>query len=140
MSFPTHRTPDDALAFIAASTEQWNEWRTGPFLIRLRSNNLLIGGTGLHLETPFRAMTGYILSRDSWGNGYATEALGGMIDAARLHKVRRLYAICHAAHERSWKVLERGGFEREGILRAHTVFPNIDPHQPLDVFSYSLIL
>jgi [ribosomal protein S5]-alanine N-acetyltransferase len=51
--------------------------------------------------------------------------------------VRRLYAICHTEHAASYRVLEKGGFEREGILRRHSVFPNLSP-EPLDVFCYAM--
>jgi len=140
MSFPTHRTVEDAQAFLAASDAEWARWSTGPYLIRLRTDNRLVGGTGLHFETPYRAMTGYILAKDMWGQGFATEALRGIIDVARSQGVRRLYAICHTDHERSWKVLERCGFLREATLRAHTLFPNHEQHQPQAVFSYTLII
>lgn len=140
MSFPTHRTPDDAHTFLSASDAEWECWPAGPYLMRLKGDNTLVGGTGLHFEAPYRAMTGYILAKDCWGKGYAQEGLRAMIDVARATGVRRLYAVCHTGHERSWRVLERCGFAREGILRAHTVFPNVGSGQPEDVFSYGLIL
>jgi len=140
MSFPTHRTPDDAHEFLSVSDAEWERWSAGPYLMRLRTDNTLVGGTGLHFETPCRAMTGYILAKDSWGKGYAQEGLRAMIDVARTTGVRRLYAVCHTGHERSWRVLERCGFVREGILRSHTVFPNLSSGPPEDVFSYALIL
>lgn len=140
MAFPTHRTPNDARTFISMSDREWETWPAGPFLIRSRADGLLLGSTGLHFETPYRAMTGYILARDAWGHGYATEALGAIVGLARSLGVRRLYAICHTDHERSWKVLERCGFAREGILRAFTKFPNLASKSPADVFSYAVIL
>jgi len=41
----------------------------------------------------YRAMTGYVLARDAGGRGYATEALGAMVETARTLGVRRLYAL-----------------------------------------------
>jgi RimJ/RimL family protein N-acetyltransferase len=140
MSFPTHCTLDDAYAFLSASDAEWEHWPAGPYLMRLRADDTLVGGTGLHFETSYRAMTGYILAKDSWGKGFAQEGLQAMIGVARTAGVRRLYAVCHTGHERSWRVLERCGFGREGILRAHTVFPNLASGRPEDVFSYALIL
>ena len=54
--------------------------------------------------------------------------------------VRRLYALCHTGHEGSRRVLEKGGFIREGVLRQYMEFPNLAPGEPADVFCYSLIL
>ncbi len=137
MSFPTHRSADDARAFIAFSDGQWQRWPAGPCLIESRADGRLLGGTGLTFETPQRAMTGYILARDSWGRGYATEALRAMVALASKLGVRRLYAHCHTDHRASAHVLEKCGFEREGILRAHSVFPNLVPDEPLDVLCYA---
>ena len=90
-------------------------------------------------ETPARAATGYVLARRAWGNGYATEALGAMVDVARDSGVRRLYAICHHAHRASARVLEKGGFTLEGVLRRYADFPNLEPGEPTDVLCYSTI-
>ena len=122
------------------SDAEWEHWPAGPFLIRRRTDNVLVGSTGLSFETPYRAMTGYVFAKDSWGIGYASEALRTMVAAAATVGVRRLYAVCHTGHDPSRRVLEKGGFTCEGTLRSHTEFPNIAPGEPSDVFCYSLIL
>jgi [ribosomal protein S5]-alanine N-acetyltransferase len=140
ISFPTHRSPDDARAFVEFSDQEWARWGCGPYLIHSRADDSLIGGTGLTFETPLRAMTGYILARDAWGRGYATEACRAMVDLAARLGVRRIYALCHADHRASARVLEKCGFAREAILRAHSVFPNFDPVEPQDVLSYARVI
>ena len=80
-----------------------------------------------------------MFARDAWGYGYATEALGAMVSLAAGYGRTRLYALCHTEHQASWRVLEKCGFTREGILQAHTTFPNLSP-KPLDVFSYARTL
>lgn len=140
MSFPTHRSVDDARGFVAFSDAEWARWPAGPFLIESRADGTLLGGTGLNFETPQRAMTGYLLAQDAWGRGYATEACGAMVTLARTLGVRRLYATCYAGHEASARVLEKCGFTREGLLRAHTVFPNLETSEPQDVLMYARIL
>jgi RimJ/RimL family protein N-acetyltransferase len=140
MGFHRHESLEDTLAFIAMSDAEWEHWPAGPFLIRRRTDNVLVGSTGLSFETPYRAMTGYVFAKDSWGIGYASEALRTMVAAAATVGVRRLYAVCHTGHDPSRRVLEKGGFTCEGTLRSHTEFPNIAPGEPSDVFCYSLIL
>lgn len=54
--------------------------------------------------------------------------------------IRQLYAICHTEHRASWRVLEKVGFVREGVLHRHTDFPNLNPGEPSDVFCYALVL
>ena len=140
MSFRNHGSLADTRAFLSWSDAEWDHWPAGPFLVRSRADNVLIGSTGLSFETPFRAMTGYVFARDSWGKGYASEALRTMTAAAAGLGVIRLYALCHTGHAQSRRVLEKGGFVCEGILRRYLEFPNLAPGEPADVFCYSLIL
>jgi [ribosomal protein S5]-alanine N-acetyltransferase len=140
MSFRAHASIKETLEFISMSDAEWGRWSAGPYLIRSRETDALLGSTGLHFETPHRAMTGYIFARDAWGHGYASEALKTMVATASSLGVRRLYALCHTVHEPSRRVLEKGGFTCEGILRKYMEFPNLDPGEPADVFCYSLLL
>jgi RimJ/RimL family protein N-acetyltransferase len=107
--------------------------------VESRSDGSLLGGTGLGFETPFRASTGYILARDAWGRGYATEALQAMVALAPSLRIRRLYAICHVDHRASARVLEKCDFTREGILRQYATFPNLEPGGICDVLCYARI-
>jgi RimJ/RimL family protein N-acetyltransferase len=140
VGWPRHRTLADTKTFFTFSEEQWNRWPAGPYLIWSRNDNMLLGSTGLAFETPYRASTGYVLAKDSWGKGYATEALAAMVKLTRSLDVRRLYALCHTEHHASWRVLEKVGFLREGVLRQYLEFPNLLPYRPTDVFCYALIL
>jgi ribosomal-protein-alanine N-acetyltransferase len=140
VGFPAHRSLDDTRAFIVASDNQWDAWPCGPYLIESRADGRLLGGTGLAFETSRRAMTGYVLAKDSWGRGYATEALRAMVALADHLRVTRVYALCHTAHAPSGHVLEKCGFALEGVLRAFAEFPNLRPGEPLDVSCYSRIL
>lgn len=140
VAFPRHRSIEDARWFIAFSDAEWKRAPAGPYVIRERERHTLIGSTGLVFETRFRAATGYVLARDAWGRGYATEALGVMVDLARALGVRRLLAHVHPAHTRSARVLEKGGFALEGVWRLHDEFPNLTPGEPTDVACYVRLL
>jgi [ribosomal protein S5]-alanine N-acetyltransferase len=140
VSFATHRSLDDTFSFLAYSDAEWGRWPAGPLLIESRADGSLLGGAGLLFETTHRAVTGYVLARDAWGKGYATEALNAVVDGAKRLGVRRLFAHCHTAHRASERVLEKCGFEREGVLLAHSEFPNLQPGEMLDVVIYARIL
>ena len=140
VGWPTHTAVADARAFIAYSEGQWAAWPAGPYLIETRRDGELVGGTGLAFETPYRAQTGYVLAKDAWGRGLATEALEAMVGVARDAGVRRLYALCHHTHRASARVLEKCDFAREGVLRAYSEFPNLPPVEPQDVLVYSILL
>lgn len=140
LSWPRHRTVADAATFLAFSESEWARWPAGPYLIRSRIDRTLLGGTGLSFEAPWRAMTGYVIAKDSWGRGYATEALEAMVVLARQLSVIRLYALCHPAHRASQRVLEKGGLVKEGTWKRYSIFPNLDPARPIDTDSYVIIL
>jgi ribosomal-protein-alanine N-acetyltransferase len=140
VGFPRHRTLDDTLGFLRYSDAQWQEWPAGPYVIESRGSGAIVGGTGLVFETAWRAGTGYVLATHAWGAGFATEALGAMVDVARDCGVCRLYAVCHHAHRASARVLEKGGFALEGVLRRYAEFPNLPSSGPCDVLCYSRIL
>jgi [ribosomal protein S5]-alanine N-acetyltransferase len=139
MSWPTHRTLADTHAFLAWSEGDWELWPAGSYLIYSRSTNgLLLGGTGLTFRTPLLAVTGYVLAQDAWGQGFATESLGAMVELARQTGVKRLEAECHAEHRASAHVLEKCGFHCEGVSPAHTEFPNLALGCRCDVLGYSM--
>jgi ribosomal-protein-alanine N-acetyltransferase len=138
-SWPTHRSPDETRAFLAFSDAEWERWPVGPYLIESRESGALLGGTGLAFETAFRAATGYVLARDAWGLGYATEALGEIVVVATRIGVRRVQALCHADHAPSRRVLEKCGFTCEGLLRRYAEFPNLVANGPSDVLCYARI-
>jgi RimJ/RimL family protein N-acetyltransferase len=52
-----------------------------------RDDGTLLGSTGLAFETAHRASTGFVLARDAWGAGMATEALAAMVSIAPAHGV-----------------------------------------------------
>jgi len=139
LGWPRHERIDQTRAFLQFSDAEWQRWPAGPYLIESRSSGELLGGTGLQFETPHRAATGYVLARDAWGRGYATEALTAVVSVARDAHLRRLYALCLPDHAASWRVLEKCGFTREATLRSHAEFPNLLPGKPVDVLCYSLV-
>ena len=140
LGWPRHRSVTDTRAFLAFSESEWQRWPAGPYLIRARSDGRLLGGTGLGFERPDEAVTGYVLAKDAWGKGYATEALRAMVDVSRRINLVRIHALCHPQHRASWSVLEKCGFTRDGSWSTQTEFPNLEPGSLQDVLRYELIL
>jgi RimJ/RimL family protein N-acetyltransferase len=137
LGWPRHQSVDDTNAFLRFSTDEWERWPAGPYLIRSLGDGQLVGGTGLGFEAPQRAVTGYVLAKDAWGKGYATEALGAISDLARSLGVTRLYALCHPDHRASWRVLEKCGFVRDRTSTRQAEFPNLAPGVLQDVLCYA---
>jgi len=140
VGWPKHRTIADTREFLAFSAAAWARWPAGPYLIRARSGGWLLGSTGLAFQRSDEAMTGYVLAKDAWGHGYATEALQAMVMLSRSLGLRRIYALCHPQHRSSWRVLEKCGFSRDKSWSRQVEFPNMVPGVLQDVLCYELIL
>ncbi|MDB5493730.1 MAG: acetyltransferase, family, partial [Phenylobacterium sp.] len=68
-----------------------------------------------------RAEVGFMLGRQTWGQGYALEAMRAVIAFAASAGLRRLTARTHLGNRRSESLLEKLGFEAEGRLRGHVL-------------------
>jgi RimJ/RimL family protein N-acetyltransferase len=88
--------------------------------IELSAEGRLVGSIALHpADLPnFTMMMGYCLRRDLWGRGLVSEAARALLDAGfgqlGLHRV---FATCDARNTGSWRVMEKLGMRREGLLR-----------------------
>lgn len=68
---------------------------------------------------PGVAEIGYILGRDHWGGGIAREAVGRVIEYGFAEGgPRRIFADTDPENAPSIALLERLGFQREGLLRS----------------------
>ena len=134
-----HTSVQDTKLLLACCDAEWAQFGVGCYLIQSREDGELLGSVSLRLFSPQQAATGYLLARDAWGRGYATEALRAMRSLALRLGVLRLSAICHPDHRASWRVLQKCGFVREGVLRGHAQFPNIAPGVESDVLSYAFV-
>lgn len=81
----------------------------------------LAGGTGyqgLAHERVRTAVVGYWLGRAFWGRGIATAALRGVSERAfATGAFDRLESTVFAPNAASMRVLEKAGYQREGVMR-----------------------
>src|SRR5436190_724754 len=139
LGWRTHTSVADTRLFLASCDSEWRQSGVGAYLIQSRDTGALLGSASLRLVSTQQAAAGYVLARDAWGRGYATEALHAMRGLALRLGVLRLTAKCHPDHRASWRVMQKCGFAREGLLRAHAQFPNLTPGLASDVLAYSFV-
>jgi RimJ/RimL family protein N-acetyltransferase len=140
LGWPRHQSIAETHVFLTFSAAEWERWPAGPYLIRSRADGRLLGGTGLGFETSEQAVTGYVLAKDAWGQGYATEALSAVMEVARNVGLVRLSAFCHPDHDASWHVLEKCGFVRDVTWSQQAEFPNLVRGRLQDVLRYAVVL
>lgn len=105
----------------------WSPCMEAPaHLLRLavasRKSNELVGTIGFHTVVPVHrsAELAFDLSPSYWGRGLATHACERVVSWAHRHaQVLRVQATVLESNMRSARVLERAGFEREGLLRCY---------------------
>lgn len=84
-------------------------------------DGVLVGDVGVHRHENLRqAEIGYTLATAYQGLGYATEAVGAVLDDLFERGVVRISAECDARNERSARLLRRLGFTAEGHRRQAT--------------------
>ncbi len=138
LGWPRHQSVEETRNFLAFSDAEWQRWPAGPYLILSRDTGALLGGTGFGFETPYRAVTGYVLARDAWGFGYATEALNAIVGIAPGLGIRRLYALCHPDHRASLTRAEEGRIRsRRPAPHLREEYPNLRPGVPADMLCYA---
>jgi len=78
----------------------------------------LVGNLYLAPSGPSQWRTwelGYVFNPDHWGRGYATEACTGLLGHVFTElRGHRVIAECSPENTRSWALLDRLGFRREG--------------------------
>ena len=85
---------------------------------------------------------GYVFNDEFWGQGYAYESTGALLDRAfGEYGARRITAVCNPLNESSWKLLERLGFRREGELIKNVYFFKDAAGHPIwqDTYEYGLL-
>lgn len=96
----------------------------------------IVGCCGLH-EDDGGVEVGYWIEPDSWGRGYASEALSGLLSLAGLAGHRRIVSRHAADNPASGRVLRKAGFRPTGRARA---FHSLGRQANLDAPEYAIEL
>ena len=117
------RTRDQSATAIRSFETAWEKKGYGLFAVELRGSNQLIGFTGL-AEPSFlpevmpAVELGWRFARQSWGNGYATEAARAALDFGLVTlRIPEIVSIYQAENRASGRIVEKLGmrFDRETL-------------------------
>ncbi len=96
------------------------DWDVHPtFAITL--DGVAIGDMNIRIDAVHHlAEIGYGISRTHWGKGYTTEAARAVISwAFETFTLAKVMGRADSRNVASWKVMEKLGMHREGLLRGH---------------------
>ena len=119
-----HRSPAETRSFIRFLRSRIHAGYPSSWVVVLKKNGTAIGTIGFiwYSETNRSAELGYSFSREHWNHGYATQALGAVIDASFTSlPLNRLEAQHDVRNPASGRVMEKCGLRQEGILRDRIV-------------------
>ncbi|MEK5038348.1 GNAT family N-acetyltransferase [Sporosarcina sp. FSL K6-3457] len=115
--FETVKDVWDEIGWYTSIYEEGTGIRWG---ITLKDSGKVIGSCGFLNRIPkhYRAEVGYEVSKDYWGQGIASEALEAVVKYGYHHlQLERIEALIEPANVASQKLVEKQGFEKEGLLR-----------------------
>lgn len=91
----------------------------------IQHNDEAIGGLGFQIGADIARVSaeiGYWISEGYWGRSFATRAVESITEwAFNEYKLTRVFALVFAYNAPSIRVLEKAGYEREGVLRRSAV-------------------
>ena len=118
--FPHPYTRRDAIDFLEYAQTQAPECS-----FAIEHEGEAIGGVGFLLGRDIARMTaemGYWLSEEYWGRSIATRVVTAMSEwAFDNYNLTRVFAMAFAYNAASIRVLEKAGFEREGVMRRSAI-------------------
>ena len=129
MEWPAPQRLADTQDFFDGCAARWHSGAEYHWMIELKAGATVncIGCIGCRIK-GHAADFGYFLARAQWGQGYATEAAGLLVNWLRRQgSIVRIGATTDADNSASAAVLQKVGLQREGLMRKATVRPNIGP-------------
>ena len=133
---PFPYTEKDGLDYITAML---SADKNDTFAFAVTVDDKVIGSIGVFRQGNIHRLTaelGYYISEEYWGNGIMTEAVKQICEYVfRNSDIIRIYAEPFSYNTASCRVLEKAGFQFEGLLRHNAIKNN----KVIDMKMYALI-
>jgi RimJ/RimL family protein N-acetyltransferase len=125
----------DAQAFIEEALEMWRDGSGAPFAIVETASGRLLGAISRFGPEGHQATFGCWVVPEARGRGIGTRSLRLLAEwTFATTPVLRLHVFIMVGNAVSERMVERAGYQREGILRAWEV---LDDGTPVDCVVYS---
>lgn len=99
-------------SFLERVQAEWQKYNPQFYEFAILLENEHIGAVSIYIENDnAEGELGWIISKEYWGNGYAAEAAGAIINfAIKELKVKKFIAHCDSENISSFRVMEKLGF------------------------------
>lgn len=126
-----------AVEYVARSV--LTSWSTAP-VFAMCLDGQVVGAIDIEVHARnATAEMGYSISREHWGQGLVVEAVSeGMTWAFDAFDLAKITAETDVGNVQSWRVMEKLGMMREGVLRSERP-SDADPGGRQDVVVYSIL-
>lgn len=134
-----HRSVNETQQHVVRCAADWAARREYVYAITVRGEgDAPVGAIALR-GAGTAVSFGFVVSREHWGRGIATEALREILDWSLAQPgIWRAAAFCDVDNMASARVMEKAGMALEGINRRAIVHPNISP-DPRDVKMFAKV-
>lgn len=142
LSWRTHTKAEDAFEAMLSRLAHWEQGTDFSWSITPPGDSGRVMGMISLVPDPscaWRCRLGYVLGREWWGEGYMTEAARAVVGLAFAQPgIIRVWSWTDEENYASMRVLEKVGFQREGILRRWALHPQVSA-TPRDCWVFSLV-
>lgn len=123
LRIPHPYAESDARAFLERASRDDEASSEVIFVIAQLTSNQLMGTCGINVDRVNRSgEIGYWIGTPYRGRGYVHEAVTLLLDLSVFDLgIEKIWARVFTGNPRSSRVLERLGFQREGLLRSHLI-------------------
>ena len=121
LNIPYPYSPENGVSWISEHKDAFIEKKAVIFAVCQKDNGDLLGAIALELEkSDKRGEIGYWIGYPYQNKGYATEAVLAMLQYGfRTLSLNRITATTIAWNNVSARILDKTGFQKEGVLRNH---------------------
>jgi len=118
--FDLMQTRDEAKLYVESMIQYSRNGIPCYWAIQEKATGKVIGLICIDIQSRTRGDLGYVVARDYWGRGIATEATKAVIDFGfKVLDLKRIEALCDPRNIASARVLEKCGMGYEGLLKSY---------------------
>lgn len=136
MCFLPHSDITETRAFLEGAEAEWNKENPAFYEFAVLYQGKHIGAVSLYFEDGLGEL-GWIIRKDHWGQGFATEAAQALISHFADQGCRRFIAHCGTQNAASVRVMEKLGMKKTGVSGGRR---NRASTQESQEYQYELVL